>query len=330
MCLDVSCTFIFWPDRAYKMRMLTFTTKDESSEIHIEGVFSLEQLPILWDKRSSIDHDRTSRVRVNKASNELVGIIQTTCGYKFHLRRTKNNYNFQYFCSQDSERQRTRRGHGHRDRREKQMYQCSSGLRLKFDLPALTLSIEYQHRYHSQAEDITIPLEALRYIEERLASATPAEIFRDLVVSAVDGSNVVTRHQVAYRWQIANARLWKREVDPLRSAQVLLEEMSAEYDFQSLQERNLKGLAFFSRKIIDLTTSSTIELSMDASFGTNSAGMQLFAVLGELDGAGVPIGYCFLGVDANETGQKQSAPGAMTLILVQFLKCKLYDFGMMR
>lgn len=43
-----------------------------------------------------------------------------------------------------------------------------------------------------------------------------------------------------------------------------------------------------------LTLSGAQELVMDATYGTNSAGMDLFAVLAELDGTGVPLCYMFV------------------------------------
>ena len=60
---------------------------------------------------------------------------------------------------------------------------------------------------------------------------------------------------------------------------------------------------------------------MDATFGTNSAGMDLFAVLAELDGSGIPVAYCFLDKTATKKqGTSQSIPGSTTSILVQLLQ----------
>ena len=58
---------------------------------------------------------------------------------------------------------------------------------------------------------------------------------------------------------------------------------------------------------------------MDATFGTNNAGMDLFALLAELDGTGVPLAYCFVEtISAKQT--RHSEPGALTAILDQFLR----------
>ncbi|KAI9806204.1 MAG: hypothetical protein M1825_006319 [Sarcosagium campestre] len=58
---------------------------------------------------------------------------------------------------------------------------------------------------------------------------------------------------------------------------------------------------------------------MDVTYGTNNAGMELFAVLAELDGTGVPLAYLFLEKPSLEDGSKKSDPGAVIGVLCQFL-----------
>ena len=80
----------------------------------------------------------------------------------------------------------------------------------------------------------------------------------------------------------------------------------------------MRGLAFFCREAIDTLSSSVKEVAMDATFGTNNAGMDLFALLAEVDGTGVPLGYCFVEVNSGE-GNHRSDRGALPNILAQFL-----------
>ena len=53
----------------------------------------------------------------------------------------------------------------------------------------------------------------------------------------------------------------------------------------------------------------TKEVAIDATFGKNNAGMDLYAVLAELDGTGVPLAYLFVEKD-NSTGPAPA--GTMT------------------
>jgi hypothetical protein len=60
---------------------------------------------------------------------------------------------------------------------------------------------------------------------------------------------------------------------------------------------------------------------MDATFGTNNAGMDLFAVLAEVEGARVPLAYCFMEVFENDVkGERHAMPGATSSVLCQFLQ----------
>ena len=81
----------------------------------------------------------------------------------------------------------------------------------------------------------------------------------------------------------------------------------------------MRGLAYFCREVISTLLLSVKEVAMDATFGTNNAGMDLFALLAELDGTGVPLAYCFVEtVSIDNT--RHSEPGALTAILDKFLR----------
>lgn len=58
---------------------------------------------------------------------------------------------------------------------------------------------------------------------------------------------------------------------------------------------------------------------MDATYGTNSAGMDLFAVPAEVDGSGVPLCYMFVQKGDAGNGRGQTAEGTMTAFIKAFL-----------
>ena len=65
---------------------------------------------------------------------------------------------------------------------------------------------------------------------------------------------------------------------------------------------NLGALALFVRDSMKALRSVVKELAKDATFGTNHTGMELFAVLAEIDGVGIPLAYCFVGVTPSVGG----------------------------
>ena len=74
------------------------------------------------------------------------------------------------------------------------------------------------------------------------------------------------------------------------------------------------GLPIFAA-ILHQLLFSTKEVAIDATFGTNNVGMDLFALLAEFDGTGIPLAYCFL-VTISVEHTRHSEPG----ILDQFLR----------
>jgi hypothetical protein len=114
---------------------------------------------------------------------------------------------------------------------------------------------------------------------------------------------------------------------------MLLSEDSAYRDHHDVfTAGNLRALGFFASETIKQLLKSTTQLVMDSTFGTNSGGMDLFAVLAEVEGTGVPLAYCL--VELLKPPQAKSAekkpvradPGAMTYIIQQFLE-RLKSFG---
>ena len=53
----------------------------------------------------------------------------------------------------------------------------------------------------------------------------------------------------------------------------------------------MRALAFFCHETMTALVPSAKEVAMDATFGTNHSGMDLFALLAEFDGSGFPLGY---------------------------------------
>ena len=88
------------------------------------------------------------------------------------------------------------------------------------------------------------------------------------------------------------------------------------YHHRSMFVANVLALGFYIRASVD-ALSGTREIAIDASYGTNNAGMELYAVLAELDGTGAPMAYLF--VEKNNSFGT-SSPGSMTQVIYQFLR----------
>jgi hypothetical protein len=193
--------------------------------------FDLDKLPVYFGT-SAPRHGTTStpendsRDSLNEAMRCLVEIIWEKGGFRFFHRTTRaENLTYRYYCCQDSAQAVGRhKVEGKRDGRQMERFPCESNLTMRPSLQDRTLFVSLCHTYHIPYKDIMLPLTVTEFIDERITISTPSEIYRDLEASELPGTALVTRHQVYYRWQLANRKEWRRDADPFTSATLLLVE----------------------------------------------------------------------------------------------------------
>ena len=248
--------------------------------------------------------------------NELLTVIRDEGEFRYRLRR-RNGYQYIHHCSQDADNAPALVEASAIHRRRPDRFPCESKLVITPSLNERSLRVELEHKFHAPSSLVSLSDEAIKFIASKAKDSTPAKIYGDLRGNKdIPGSQQINRYQVAYRWHQANVQSWKRDADQVQSATKLLEELG--HPSQLLTSANASGLAFYFADLMERITSSYSiqELAMDATFGTNSAGMDLFAVMTELDGAGIPLGYCFVWTSSGDV----KAPGALHGILAQFLQ----------
>ncbi|KAI0999664.1 hypothetical protein K3495_g8534 [Podosphaera aphanis] len=138
----------------------------------------------------------------------------------------------------------------------------------------------------------------------------------------VTGYEVALQPQIVYLWQKANTRHWKRNDNQFESSKLLFEEKSEEFLHLEFAVANYRGLAFYINASISTLALRTKELAIDATYGTNSAGSDLFAVLAEFDGTGAPSAYLF--IEKSVENSTPGVPGKMVQILDQFMRTLLH------
>lgn len=141
---------------------------------------------------------------------------------------------------------------------------CQSKLNIRPCLQDRSLSLSIHHKWHAPYEDIqTSPL-VQELIHLRVSNKTPSEIHHE--VRDIPEGRSVTRHQVYYLWQKANASIWQQNPDPLVSATMLLSEDNAYQDYHAVfTAGNIRALAFFSFKAIEKLAKSATQLVMDST-----------------------------------------------------------------
>lgn len=284
----------------------------------------MDELPVFFGREVLSKEDgRLDRKPLNNAVSTLLNDIWTASKFRFWLRRTtRRGLRFEYFCAQDSKRSsRTPNPVVKRDRKSQNAkFACESKLILRPCFQDRTLTVRMVHLHHPSYVDISVSPEITQFIDTHMSTSTPAQIFRDLRASNLPNARSVTQKQVAYQWRQGNVQIWKRDECPIKSASKLLSEHPT-YEHETYLVGGLEGLAVFvSPSIRDLGAEAR-ELAMDATFGTNSAGMSLFSVLAEVDGSGIPLAYCFVRVLPTADGSTpRPQPNATSQILVQLLR----------
>ncbi|KAN0070534.1 hypothetical protein V8E54_011403 [Elaphomyces granulatus] len=143
--------------------------------------------------------------------------------------------------------------------------------------PSLEQQIIMCHRHHTLYVDLHLSSDVIAFIQERTASSTPAEIYRELQISR------------PARWEVRS------------DTQIPLIICSRNAQVSPLIDANVRALAFYISDSINTLTWDSRGLAMDSTFGTNNGGLSLFSVLAEGDGTGAPLAYCFVEIFKNNS-----------------------------
>jgi hypothetical protein len=161
------------------------------------------------------NNDAFPRSEVNATMRDLIEVIWKEGGFRFrHTATNGENCTYQYRCSQDimhaKSYQSTAEGEKQRDGRRMTRFPCQSKLNIRPLLRDRTLSISIHHEWHAPYDNIELSPMVQELIESRVSTKTPSEIYRD--IRDIPEGQAVTRHQVYYLWQKANAKM---DSDPL-------------------------------------------------------------------------------------------------------------------
>jgi hypothetical protein len=166
---------------------------------------------------------------------------------------------------------------------------------------------------HESYVDVALPPQALKLISEHVGIAKPADLLP--AVHALDGCKHVSNAQVYRAWSELSQVIWRRDDDAFASALKLLEEY--EEDGRAVRLNiplpdGVTAIAWALPEIAERVAKKVKELAIDAtctwlfsfpsfsfnahfnSDSTNSGDLELYGLLGEVDGFGVPLAYCLL------------------------------------
>lgn len=201
-------------------------------------------------------------------------------------------------------------------------YPCESKLIIHPNLENRTLSLTLFHRHNAQYNDISLSIDVKCFIDANLW-LIPSGLKQRIRQNHTLGYEKAVPQRIYYHWQKANSSTWTLDKDPITSVNKFLVSDNLADRFQSkvYETGDIRAIAIYINESISALRHAK-ELAMDATYGTNSFGMELYAVLAELDGTGVPLAYMFVKkkerVDGR-TASTRAGDGGMTTILNRFL-----------
>ena len=286
----------------------------------------MDLLPVafgLLPKR--FEDDSYDKTNLDEAFNHLAVLIWRSSGFRFRKRKVDTKcLSSSYYCAQDKlvfDRIPSSRA---RDRSTMERFECHSKLRLQPCFHNRTLLVSMEHDYHIPYTDIHLSDDIKNFIEKHCNSQSPSEIYQNIQESRVPGFKIAVQSQIYYLWHKISMKHWQRHENQIESARLLLKENERDYRTLELSVENFRGLAFYINAPIIALAAKSKELAIDATYGTNSAGCELFAVLAELDGTGVPLAYLFIEKSFSIGSTLSAVPGKLTQILDQFLRPLLH------
>ncbi|KAI0998225.1 hypothetical protein K3495_g9970 [Podosphaera aphanis] len=267
----------------------------------------MDELPVSFGPQPERSTDGTfEKADLDRAMEILLEIVWQNDGFRYRKKYTNAKYlRYSFYCAQDIDK------FGHeisteiiRDRSQRERFACGGKLSLLPSFRDRKLSLSLCHKYHVPYEDIHLSDEIKDIIESECPTKSPSQIYQIVQEMKVTGYEVALQPQIYYLWQKANTRHWKRNDNQFESSKLLFEEKSEEFFHLEFSVANYRGLAFYINASISTLALRTKELAIDATYGTNSAGSDLFAVLAEFDGTGVLLAYLFI-----EKSVENSTPG---------------------
>lgn len=108
---------------------------------------------------------------------------------------------------------------------------------------------------------------------------------------------------------------------------LLLEQHTMEYEFAAYDSNRLHSADFFLKKSL-LALRNAKEISIDSTYRTNSQGAELYAVLGKLDGTGIPLAYMLKIWQPTEQRINSGQDEGDSIFLFQQLLTQLKGYGL--
>ncbi|KAG8894871.1 hypothetical protein FRC00_008347 [Tulasnella sp. 408] len=297
----------------------------EGEDCDLEARVSLEDAP-------AASNDETVKYLIDRIGDSL----KWKFNYK-DMRILKDRFSYTYTCAQDISRQKKSNKIAEPDKRRDKgkmaAFDCRG--RIKVSLPKIHLLKDKSAMGRPSHADIIISHNGdhVPYCSVALPDDVKQIIIDGVekrwnmsqvwhAIQAAHPIQAFSRDSVYHFWHNRVRSAWVRDADEMKSAREILLEAAVPnrvgpYALESIDiqmPEGLSGFAFSVPAMLDKWGDRIREIALDSAWGTNRSGYEVYALLGEAYGSGLPIGYVFL----KATGEP--APHSKQDVLETFLR----------
>ncbi|KAG6818224.1 hypothetical protein H0H93_006687 [Arthromyces matolae] len=146
------------------------------------------------------------------------------------------------------------------------------------------------HRPHCPYVDINVDT-ATEDLVKSMKNMTPSKIWDEVIRGK---KTELTEKQIYAAWMKENEAEWRLADDQVESAIQLLRKLGEKVEVIPLaREDGMNTIAFSLREVLERYGDEIEEIAMDSTWKTNALGYELYAILGEANGQGIPVAFAF-------------------------------------
>ncbi|KAK6974646.1 hypothetical protein R3P38DRAFT_2583717 [Favolaschia claudopus] len=265
-----------------------------------------------------VDVSGIEKEEVKETADAIAELVWEKIGYRFHYHSVYHFKNsatarYEYHCAQSSTRQhKPKKGEGkkQRDKGQMQTFDCQGWLTIwaaPDDDSEYFIRIRHQD-CHEKYVCIDVPEDVKQFIEEN-SKLRSYQLWKEILKK--HPLPAFSQKAVYTLWSKQQQSQWRRSDNELDSAKILLAEFARNptYQIESIPLPADGGgciaLAFSLPPLLRKWAGTIREAALDSTFNTTKAGYECFALLGEVFGSGLPVGFLFIKTSSPEPNQKE-------------------------
>ncbi|KIY64289.1 hypothetical protein CYLTODRAFT_358634 [Cylindrobasidium torrendii FP15055 ss-10] len=253
-------------------------------------------------------------------ARQIADMVGDAMNYKFNAhkvrdQKTSDATEYQYYCAQNAKRvhraDKVTEESKQRDKLSMQHFECNGWLKLTLDPLADSVLIRIVHSEpHVPYCCISIPDDIRDFIINAAHTQTVTQIWEAIIHK--HPKPTFTRKAVYSLWFQHYRVQYYRDDDQVKSARTIITEVEAgllgSYAAENIplpEEPGFTAIAWALPDMLRQWAGRIREIAVDSTWKTNALGYELYAVIGETYGSGMPLAFLLLKSDDGAPGGKQ-------------------------